>query len=126
MEILKQETVSSPDDDGLASAAPPMAAAVVVPSSSLPPATRDNRTTARWSVVGGSLESTEAAVARRWWRERDEKCEKQEHCRRGGYGKEATPAEFVVVVVAEAVAEGARHSGTVEDFGHRDGGRSQI
>ncbi|KAF2910375.1 hypothetical protein DAI22_11g095601 [Oryza sativa Japonica Group] len=40
MEILKQETASSPDDDGLASAAPPMAAAVVVPSSSLPPATR--------------------------------------------------------------------------------------
>lgn len=65
-------------------------------------------------------------MARRWWRERDEKCEEQEHCRHGGYGEEATPAEFVVVVMAEAVAEGVRHSGTVEDFGHRDGGRSQI
>uniref|UniRef100_A0A0E0ARX3 DUF834 domain-containing protein n=1 Tax=Oryza glumipatula TaxID=40148 RepID=A0A0E0ARX3_9ORYZ len=77
-------------------------------------------------MVGGSPESTEAAVARKRWRERDEKREEQEHRRRGGYGEEATQAEFVVVVVAEAVAEVARHSGTVEDFGHRDGGRSQI
>lgn len=67
-------------------------------------------------MAGRSPESREAAEVRRWWRERDEQREEQEHRCCGGYGEEPTPAEFVVVVVAEAVAEGARHSGTIEDL----------
>lgn len=67
-------------------------------------------------MAGRSPESREAAVVRRWWRERDEQREEQEHRCRGGYGEEPTPAEFVVMVVAEAVAEGVRHSDTIEDL----------